>query len=208
VIARVSRYRVDDPEELLQIDAEWDGFRGREFYDLQPLNDPAVRIVIEVFRDQAAAEAAPRIPFRGSRESEELHFFFGGVSWHSPQLSEEHGRLLERLVPALAARLEPHLPKGWMAGRLRGYVRAHLEWSFNHFEELHTVDLADDAANAIRNLLHNMSEEIEDDTGEPWPDATSAHHVEAGQRIVRIWFGDRDQPVLALDPIPLDEIGL
>jgi hypothetical protein len=208
VIARLSRYRVDDPEERLEIDAAWDGFRGREFYDLQPIDDPTLRTVIEVFRDRASAEAAPRIPFKGTLESEELCFFFGGVAWHSPALNAEHQRLLQQLVPVLAERLQPHLPIGWMSGRFRGYVRGHIESSFSYFEELGSTDLVGDVANAIANLLHNMSGEIEDDLGIQWPNESAGYRVEPRGRSIEAWFGDRDRPVLTIEPIALDEIGL
>jgi hypothetical protein len=56
-------------------------------------------------------------------------------------------------------------------------------------------------------VLNTLQDLIAEDTTEPWPDAgrnpipRAEAVVEAG--VLHLWYGHRDEPVLALRPIPL-----
>jgi hypothetical protein len=58
-------------------------------------------------------------------------------------------------------------------------------------------------------VLNTLQDLIAEDTAEPWPDEgrnplpTVETAVESG--VLQLWYGDRDEPVLALRPIPLPD---
>lgn len=60
---------------------------------------------------------------------------------------------------------------------------------------------------AAWNVLNTLQDVIVEDTGEPWPDASgdplplAETAVETG--VLHLWYGGRDEPALALRPIPL-----
>ena len=60
---------------------------------------------------------------------------------------------------------------------------------------------------AAWNVLSSLQDPIAEETTEPWPDTNGAPLpspeavVESG--VLHLWYGERDEPVLALRPIPL-----
>jgi hypothetical protein len=62
---------------------------------------------------------------------------------------------------------------------------------------------------AAWNVLDTLQDLIAEDTTEPWPDEgrnpipRAGTAVEAG--MLHLWYGDRDEPDLALRPIPLPD---
>ena len=56
-------------------------------------------------------------------------------------------------------------------------------------------------------MLSTLQDVIAEDTAEPWPDASGdplpmpETAVESG--VLHLWYGDRDEPAVALRPIPL-----
>ena len=73
--------------------------------------------------------------------------------------------------------------------------------------------LEDDALTGAVQSLHQIQQEIAEETTDPWP-ATSgsdyrAFPEPAGQIVgdrLHLWFGDKAEPVLELEPIDLAEI--
>ena len=81
------------------------------------------------------------------------------------------------------------------------YVEDVVEQPHGSFEQ--NVDAA------AWNVLSTLQDMIAEDTTEPWPDTgrnplpRPETAVESG--VLRLWYGDRDEPVLTLRPIPLPD---
>jgi hypothetical protein len=61
-------------------------------------------------------------------------------------------------------------------------------------------------AEACRRALDDLQDFVDEATTEPWPGSRTVPY--AGTRVedgkVLLWYGDRDAPVLLLEPLPLD----
>lgn len=63
-------------------------------------------------------------------------------------------------------------------------------------------------------ILDAVQDEITEDQTEPWPPDPDGRHIFHSPQVelrsdgVYAWYGPKEDPVLALDPIPLSELGL
>ena|SRR5438093_4593211 len=74
-------------------------------------------------------------------------------------------------------------------------------------------DIRELAEMALGNALSDIQDFVAEELTTPWPAASGATQlplpgVHIGPTEVRMWFGDETSPVLALQPIPLEEIGI
>ncbi len=201
---------MEEPDELMLVTRTSAFEPGSwEHFDLEPVDDPSRRIVIEVFRTRAAAESAPRIEVHNATlESEELHYWFGGVRWYKLELTEAQERVCRLLSQALANRLRPIVP-AHEAPLLKRMLLVGLESWFS--KEAEPEPTTDDVLIATSTLLHNLREQIADDTpGWPFPEESEGawQEVELVNRALNIRFTSPEHAPLDLVPIELGELGL
>ena len=115
---------------------------------------------------------------------------------------------------ALAERLRPILPTGFAIAAEDDIVKVEAPDGFGASASMAHLDPADaepqDYADAAWNVLSMVQDVVSESSPDPWPAAIGATadvaepgtYLESGR--VELYFGDEEQPVLRLDPIPLD----
>src|SRR5262249_14384827 len=177
--------------------------------------DGTRRVWIELFGHEGGATHANRLEHQGAEiESEEFFDVIGELTWtdwaRERLLDPERTMVRRRLAAALAKRLEPSLPAEWSGGPLVFYIDDYLRSFFD--EPSSSIEEA--AMFGVGSAVHQLPDDVSEDTRDPWPRGREGDGPIAGgeteveDRSLHIWFGDKDDPVLALDPIPFDEIGL
>jgi hypothetical protein len=112
------------------------------------------------------------------------------------------------LVAELVVRLRDVVPEGFTVSASTS--GSGVEMSLSYVEEIVEQphgSFAGHVETAAWNVLSSLQDLIAEETTEPWPDTNGSSlpvpetAVESG--VLRLWYGDRDAPVLALRPIPL-----
>jgi hypothetical protein len=202
---------------------------------LRSLGDPGEILELHWYRsedDYEAARARPTArvegveleePFPGLLVTpgtlvEELEFEDGPslAALHIPvgppprgHRPDEQARL-RALLRALVERLSPALPEGFSLTFSSDSLLLHRE-----LERLDEVGLdwavegPDLLAPAVRSALDQLQDTLAEETTDPWPGRGSLPGAAAEVRgdALHLWYGDPDEPVLALEPIPLADLG-
>ena len=121
---------------------------------------------------------------------------------------EEQARL-RALLLALIERITPALPAGFSLTFTHDSLLLHqnlerldeigLDWAVERPELL---------APAVESALDRLQDTIAEETTDPWPGRRRLPGAAAEIRgdALHLWYGDRHEPVLALEPIPLADL--
>ena len=117
----------------------------------------------------------------------------------------------DALVAALARRLAAVVPDAAVEAPYRGIVYGvDVAWWLSGSEDRSPEELV---AAVAAQVMENTSERVADETAEPWP--ARAGDFESGfapvgtevrDRVVRMWWGNAEAPVLELEPLVLAEV--
>lgn len=119
-----------------------------------------------------------------------------------------------RFAQGLVERLVPLVPEGIVVRAAGDHVHVFLpdgpgtSASVGHLDPAEAED--EDYADAAWNVLSMVQDAVSEQTDEPWPGAAgpSGDLPEPGTRVeagaVHLWFGDEEQPVCVLPPLPLN----
>jgi hypothetical protein len=117
----------------------------------------------------------------------------------------------DALVAALARRLADVVPDAAIEAPYRGMVYGvDVAWWLSGSEDRSPEELV--AAIAAQ-VMENTSERVADETAEPWPARAGQFEggfapvgTEVRDRVVRMWWGNAEAPVLELEPLLLAEV--
>jgi hypothetical protein len=193
------------------------GLAPEQTLELESLNgEGATQIRIEVFATKRLRglrhAGAPRV----CSESEEFFNASRGLQWSGwaeEQLSELRRREAHvRAAHAMARRLQTVVPVGWdnrsvtVEPLFRRFAMYFSEPSLSPKAALECAFLS---------LLEQLPDDIAEDTTEPWPPRRHSEdplfadpHVEQVGNAFRLWYGKAEDPVLELDQISFEELGL
>jgi hypothetical protein len=196
-----------DPDEILELhwyrsEADYEAARGR----------PAAEI-----HGMELEEPFPGVVVRPGTEVEELEFDDApslpalAIPYGPPPRGlrpEEEARLRSLLV-ALVERLGPALPDGFSLAFGRGSLLL-----FRDLEQLDELDLTwavEEGGSLewpVRHALDRLQDTIAEETTDPWPGRRSLPGAAAEVRgdALHLWYGASDEPVLAFEPIPLEDL--
>jgi hypothetical protein len=121
---------------------------------------------------------------------------------------EEQARL-RALLRALIVRLGAALPQGFSLTFTHDSLLLHRD--LERLDEIGldwAIDGAELLAPAVERALDRLQDTIAEETADPWPGRGRLPGAAAEIRgdALHLWYGDREEPVLALEPIPLADL--
>jgi hypothetical protein len=204
--AAVLRLR-SDSDEILELhwyrsEDDYEAARGRPTAEIQgvELEEPFPGLVV------VPGTAVEELEFEDARGIPALRIPSGPPS---RGLRPEEQATVRSLLAALVQRLGPALPSGFSIAFGRGSLLV-----FRNVELVDEIDLswavegADALAPAVERALDHLQDTLAEETTDPWPGRgyLPGAGAEVRDGALRLWYGDPEEPVLALEPIPLAEL--